>query len=1024
MKMKWYNKPKQSELNREELPMHDNDKNHDVYHHTYNTLDDSIEEAEESILSKLEAQARRTRAGSDGFRPAIPGERAPLGVESVGTAMMGGGDSNVPGANTEQQRRTSFKEMARRVQLMQKLRNTTPGDQTSVSSNDEVAMGHRRAHTLLASIDEAATRGDDGKQRHQAISDFATDIFSSDLQPPEDHQGLNFLWNEPHHPFRHATAVGEATKASQSSSVMTPSERRPLLSSNSPPPPDTAVVMEMRRLAQQRQSELRWKKVKRCINPIKLIEGLFYILYSGTFMISIPCFLLSAFLFYNVGNPELDFLPGQATVSWWLNFLGRQLLVLEIARFTEYILIDVLTMSSKAVVQMLGPWVTIFCLQSKGWPFLVAFWGAYDMILLHGNNPFQVHWLYWTGIRLYSQANSGSYILSSSVYLRVLIGMVLAGVATTLKRTVLTLYFGKRSFDVYKPKLEEILNDIIVITEIAELGAEADNLPDATGTQMNAKELVEDNLKKRGRFAEVRWSSVKFQNRSRADSDGSSIFVEKGDNINSGDISPWPELPRKVAPGTPPRSFIARNGATPSKSSGLIRIKNLLDRWDEPVNKLDKNKESTVNDILKFRKALTYMDLEHPFGVAFGPASTRDELIQSAQNLYQRLLKLAPGYYGLPYTVLAVLSDNGDGTVDKNLKKSIETLFRADADGEIPILTFIQSCDVVYRKLRYFRASVGNASVIDKVLENIINGIYNFGLTIVMLSLLNFNPWPLLVSVSTLLVSFAFAIGPTAAKSIEGILLIVGTRPFDIGDRIIIANTSGEPTPGVSNSWFVEDISLFSTTLRLASNNEVATVSNAAISAARITNCARSKNAVVDLLLKLHISIHAGQNVEKFKDGLENYVSDNPAVWDSLIYFRCEQIDSDDEFVVYHLAVRSCHSWQVAARVLADRGRLHQFCIELAKTLEVHFDSPTARRVFYYGGNLVDGAVKDFKKNLLMDRNNIRHGDFFNSAQDPAGLHVPPPVTRSTTLDGEAHTPSGNSNVDDIFLSMLQESHQ
>ena len=103
-------------------------------------------------------------------------------------------------------------------------------------------------------------------------------------------------------------------------------------------------------------------------------------------------------------------------------------------------------MSSRTVVQMLGPWVTIFCLQSKGWPFLVAFWGLYDMLLLHGDSHFQTHWLYWTGIRIYSTANSGSYILSSSAYLRVLIGMVLAGIATTLKRTVLTLYFGKRSF--------------------------------------------------------------------------------------------------------------------------------------------------------------------------------------------------------------------------------------------------------------------------------------------------------------------------------------------------------------------------------------------------------------------------------------------------------------------------------------------------------------------------------------------------------------------------------------------------
>lgn len=170
------------------------------------------------------------------------------------------------------------------------------------------------------------------------------------------------------------------------------------------------------------------------------------------------------------------------------------------------------------------------------------------------------------------------------------------------------------------------------------------------------------------------------------------------------------------------------------------------------------------------------MDLEHPFGEAFGPASTRDELIYSAQFLYQRLLKLAPGSPTLPYSVLAVLTENDDGTIHRNLKKSIDSVFRADADGEIPILSFIQSCDVVYRKLRYFRASVGNASVIDKVLENMINGLYGFGLTVVIMSLLNFNPWPLLVSVSTLLVSFAFAIGPTAAKAIEGILLVVGTR--------------------------------------------------------------------------------------------------------------------------------------------------------------------------------------------------------------------------------------------------------
>ena len=163
------------------------------------------------------------------------------------------------------------------------------------------------------------------------------------------------------------------------------------------------------------------------------------------------------------------------------------------------------------------------------------------------------------------------------------------------------------------------------------------------------------------------------------------------------------------------------------------------------------------------------MDLEHPFSESFGPASTRDELITSAQDVYHRLLQLSPSSSSsmLPFSVLTVLADNGDGTEDKATKKTLKKLFPPDVNNEVSLLTFIASCDAVYKKLRYFRASVGNSSVIDKVLENIIDTIYMFVLIILILSLLNLNPWPLLVSTSTLLVTFAFAVGPSAADAIE-----------------------------------------------------------------------------------------------------------------------------------------------------------------------------------------------------------------------------------------------------------------
>ena len=57
--------------------------------------------------------------------------------------------------------------------------------------------------------------------------------------------------------------------------------------------------------------------------------------------------------------------------------------------------------------------------------------------------------------------------------------------------------------------------------------------------------------------------------------------------------------------------------------------------------------------------------------------------------------------------------------------------------------------------------------VIDKVLEGIVDAIFGFVLALVVLQFNSFNPWPILVSMSTLLVTFTFAVGPSAAKSIE-----------------------------------------------------------------------------------------------------------------------------------------------------------------------------------------------------------------------------------------------------------------
>jgi small-conductance mechanosensitive channel len=234
----------------------------------------------------------------------------------------------------------------------------------------------------------------------------------------------------------------------------------------------------------------------------------------------------------------------------------------------------------------------------------------------------------------------------------------------------------------------------------------------------------------------------------------------------------------------------------------------------------------------------------------------------------------------------------------------------------------------------------------------------------------------------------------------------------------------------------VQDITLFSTTLRFGASNEVSTVSNGSIASARITNCARSKNATVHLFLKLHINLHKDKNLDLFREALENFVLDYPNVWDSIVFLRCEEIDKDNEFVMYRLAIRSRQSWQVCTRVLQERARLHQFCIELATKLEVSFDSAPARRVLYYGGNLVDGHVKEYKKDLTADQNIQSSGDLGPLlrqaeeaiATEEQGMDTPnPSVVEQVSGENVAVAQSGmtetQGNADMLFLSMVQQSH-
>ena len=164
------------------------------------------------------------------------------------------------------------------------------------------------------------------------------------------------------------------------------------------------------------------------------------------------------------------------------------------------------------------------------------------------------------------------------------------------------------------------------------------------------------------------------------------------------------------------------------------------------------------------------------------------------------------------------------------------------------------------------------------------------------------------------------------------------------------------PTPDVStNSWFVEDITLSTTTLRYARTNEVSTVHNWSIAGSRIVNCARSPRATVHMEFTAHTSILEPNKLERFQAEIKRYVEEHPRVWDSIAHIRHDHFDADQERIDFVLALRHRSSWQEAGRIKLDRSDVYRFLFELGKKMEIHFAAPPDQRIVYGGGDLKRG---------------------------------------------------------------------
>ena len=329
-------------------------------------------DAEAQLIANLEEQRHCVQtSGGDNYIAAVPGERPLLGAninvhdvykvynqddKTIGNAKDDehddDDDEEIPKA-TQQQPQSSA-EQASRSRLRGAIQKTMQQRRAATQGRH-----HRKAsdvQSLLEFIQEDTNEEDTSPfadeppsmhhQRTESINstlglDFATTDLSHTDRLVAGAMQVQSLFEE------HHDSDGDDSAVSQGSSVLP--EEFPLL----PTAMNTPTAQRVKRVWYARMVRKFYRKSRRRLiqlyhSTLFAIQCLWRAIITAYFCFAaIPLFVVAWILFYYLGNPHFQFLPGSTTLSWWFNFTGRQLLTLEMARMAQFLIIDGLTLRSK-----------------------------------------------------------------------------------------------------------------------------------------------------------------------------------------------------------------------------------------------------------------------------------------------------------------------------------------------------------------------------------------------------------------------------------------------------------------------------------------------------------------------------------------------------------------------------------------------------------------------------------------------------------------------------------------------------
>jgi hypothetical protein len=273
---------------------------------------------------------------------------------------------------------------------------------------------------------------------------------------------------------------------------------------------------------------------------------------------------------------------------------------------------------------------------------------------------------------------------------------------------------------------------------------------------------------------------------------------------------------------------------------------------------------------------------------------------------------------------------------EKRLVARMEQLF---PNAHVACAEFVGCVEQVYREQRFVSAAVSSFENLNKTVHRFLVLLWALVLAVCAVFLVDwgasFDDW--IVPISSTFLSFAVLLGWLPYETIAGIAYVLASRPYDIGDRIVItgAGSSGDGC----EVFTVSHIGLLSTRV-ISLSGEEHTIQNFVTRKLSVINLQRSRAPVISIKLQVPARM-PGAQITQLIDSVHAYVGSAPHDWtrvESSVISKPDYVTGVIDVLAF---VRSAHPPVRDDLVMLAKSRLFMFVHVYMQSAGLEYVTPS-----------------------------------------------------------------------------------